>query len=75
MNRTIASNNSELLVTDTNKQKTPQNLLSYGEASELTGLTYWQLKYATRKGRIDTVPVAGRIALLRDSVLEFAGQK
>ena len=55
------------------KRQTTQELLSYGEASSLTGLTYWQLKYQTRKGVIKTVPVAGRVALLRQSVLEFAG--
>jgi hypothetical protein len=51
------------------------DLLSYTEAGKLVGKTYWQLKYAVQKDKIKTVPVAGRVALLRDSVLEFAGQK
>ena len=35
MNRTIASPSNPLLVTDSQKQQNPQNLLSYGEATEL----------------------------------------
>ncbi len=52
-----------------------ENLLSYTEASSLTGLSFWKLKYAVQKGRIDSVRVATRVALVRDSVLEFAGKK
>ena len=75
MKDTLACSSSPLLASDTDERQTTQNFLSYGEASELTGLSYFQLKYQTRKGVIKTVPVAGRVALLRDSVLEFAGKK
>lgn len=54
----------------------PDELLSFTEASELSGKTYWQLKYAVKQGKVKTVPVAGRLVLVRSSVLEFAeGQK
>ncbi len=58
------------------KQKeTVENLIGWTQASELTGLSLWKIKYAVQKGRIKSVPVASRVLLLRDSLLEFAGQK
>ncbi len=55
--------------------KTADNLLSYTEAARLTGLSVWQLQYAVRMGRIETEPIRPRTGLVKDSLLEFAGQK
>ena len=51
------------------------NLLSCTDAVKISGLSYWQLRWAVKTGKVDTAHVAGRVCLLRDSVLEFAGMQ
>ena len=75
MQQSIQQDSDKKSSADTNETEKLQNLLSYGEATELTGLNFWALKYGVKKGRIDTVRVAGRDVLKRESVLEYARDK
>ena len=46
------------------------------EATQITGLTYWQLRYATRHGRIRSEQLGGGVLLLDpDDVVRFAQMK
>jgi predicted HTH domain antitoxin len=57
------------------QQKFVDNLVTLTEATRLTGLSLYQVQYAVKMGRIESVKFSRRALLLKDSLLEFARTK
>ena len=58
------------------KATPPRRWWTISEAIQYTGLTYWQLRYATRHGRIRSEQLGGGVILLDpDEVTRFASMK